>query len=152
MRLLPSAFIGSWVSKRMGRRPAMILAGAFFLVGAVLLAAAFHVAMLILGRVIMGLGVHCANAACWLKKPCLSRALLSCACILHCALREHMWKMYSYMPMMVGVRPGLSLLFLPTLTATCLSVPAARRAVTACTTECTPQEAAASDLPPPCAL
>jgi hypothetical protein len=38
----------------------MILAGTFFLVGAVLLAAAFHVAMLILGRVIMGLGAHCA--------------------------------------------------------------------------------------------
>jgi predicted MFS family arabinose efflux permease len=34
----------------------MILAGAFFLVGAVLLAAAPHIAMLIMGRVIMGLG------------------------------------------------------------------------------------------------
>lgn len=51
-----AAFLGSFVCKRVGRRPAMILAGAFFLVGAVLLAAAAHVAMLIMGRVIMGLG------------------------------------------------------------------------------------------------
>lgn len=34
----------------------MVLAGTFFLVGAVLMAAAVHTAMLILGRVIMGLG------------------------------------------------------------------------------------------------
>jgi hypothetical protein len=39
----------------------MILAGTFFLVGAVLLAAAYHVAMLILGRVIMGLGEDCSG-------------------------------------------------------------------------------------------
>jgi MFS family permease len=41
----------------------MMLAGAFFLVGAVLLAAAAHVAMLIMGRVIMGLGECCTWSA-----------------------------------------------------------------------------------------
>lgn len=60
-----AAVVGSFVSKRVGRRPAMIMAGAFFLVGAVLLAAAAHVAMLILGRVIMGLG-KCVLRVSWL--------------------------------------------------------------------------------------
>lgn len=82
---LRAAFIGSWVSKRVGRRPAMILAGAFFLVGAVLLAAAFHVAMLILGRVIMGLGAHCTAAAAY--RAISSRTShLACACMFLCAL------------------------------------------------------------------
>lgn len=51
------AFIGSFTSKRLGRRPTMMLGGLFFLIGAVLMAPAVHVAMLIVGRVAMGLGV-----------------------------------------------------------------------------------------------
>ncbi|KAF8065876.1 STP13 [Scenedesmus sp. PABB004] len=51
------AFVGSFTSKRLGRRPTMMLGGGFFLLGAILMAPAVHVAMLIVGRVAMGLGV-----------------------------------------------------------------------------------------------
>jgi MFS family permease len=50
------AFIGSFTAKKWGRRPTMMLGGLCFLVGAVLMAPAVHVAMLIIGRVVMGLG------------------------------------------------------------------------------------------------
>lgn len=50
------AFLGSFTSKRWGRRPTMMLGGLFFLIGAILMAPAVHVAMLIIGRVAMGLG------------------------------------------------------------------------------------------------
>lgn len=50
------AFIGSFTARRFGRKPTMILGGGFFLAGAVLLAPAVHVAMLILGRFCMGIG------------------------------------------------------------------------------------------------
>lgn len=52
------AFIGSFISRSYGRRPAMLAAGACFLAGAVLMAPAVHVAMLIIGRVVMGLGQY----------------------------------------------------------------------------------------------
>jgi hypothetical protein len=50
------AFLGSFTAKRWGRRPTMMLGGLCFLAGAVLMAPAVHVAMLIVGRVVMGLG------------------------------------------------------------------------------------------------
>jgi hypothetical protein len=50
------AFLGSFTAKKWGRRPTMMLGGLCFLVGAVLMAPAVHVAMLIVGRVVMGLG------------------------------------------------------------------------------------------------
>ena len=40
-----------------GRRPTMILGGAFFLLGAVLMASAFHLPALIIGRLSLGMGV-----------------------------------------------------------------------------------------------
>eukprot|EP00878_Enallax_costatus_P031664 GHUV01034639.1.p1 GENE.GHUV01034639.1~~GHUV01034639.1.p1 ORF type:complete len:233 (+),score=22.43 GHUV01034639.1:133-831(+) len=51
------AFIGSFTSKKFGRKPTMMLGGIFFLLGAILLAPAVHVAMLMVGRICMGLGV-----------------------------------------------------------------------------------------------
>eukprot|EP00882_Tetradesmus_deserticola_P014566 GHRQ01015494.1.p1 GENE.GHRQ01015494.1~~GHRQ01015494.1.p1 ORF type:complete len:173 (+),score=43.50 GHRQ01015494.1:2035-2553(+) len=50
------AFMGSFTAKRWGRRPTMMLGGLCFLAGAVLMAPAVHVAMLIFGRLVMGLG------------------------------------------------------------------------------------------------
>lgn len=50
------AFLGSFTAKQWGRRPTMMLGGLCFLIGAVLMAPAVHVAMLIIGRVVMGLG------------------------------------------------------------------------------------------------
>ncbi|KAI8472941.1 MAG: general substrate transporter [Monoraphidium minutum] len=51
------AFLGSWTNKWWGRRPTMLLGGGCFLGGAVLMAAASHVAMLVIGRVLLGVGV-----------------------------------------------------------------------------------------------
>jgi MFS family permease len=51
------AFLGSWTNKWRGRRPTMMLGGACFLVGAVLMCAASHTAMLVIGRVCLGIGV-----------------------------------------------------------------------------------------------
>lgn len=53
---IPGAFLGSFTAKRLGRKPTMMLGGLFFLIGAVLLAPAVSVAMLIVGRIAMGLG------------------------------------------------------------------------------------------------
>ncbi|KAF3618552.1 Sugar transport protein 1 [Capsicum annuum] len=51
----------SFVSKKHGRKLTMFLGGLFFLIGAVLNAAAIHISMLILGRFLLGLGVGFAN-------------------------------------------------------------------------------------------
>ncbi|GBF88488.1 hypothetical protein Rsub_01201 [Raphidocelis subcapitata] len=54
---IPGAFLGSLTNNRYGRRPTMIIGGAFFFVGSVLMAAATHVAMLVVGRISLGVGV-----------------------------------------------------------------------------------------------
>ncbi|PHU20793.1 Sugar transport protein 1 [Capsicum chinense] len=51
----------SFVSKKHGRKLTMFLGALFFLIGAVLNAAAVHISMLILGRFLLGLGVGFAN-------------------------------------------------------------------------------------------
>ena len=51
------AFLGSWTNAWRGRRPTMLLGGACFFGGAILMAAAVHVAMLVLGRILLGVGV-----------------------------------------------------------------------------------------------
>eukprot|EP00878_Enallax_costatus_P035169 GHUV01039162.1.p1 GENE.GHUV01039162.1~~GHUV01039162.1.p1 ORF type:complete len:107 (+),score=12.72 GHUV01039162.1:396-716(+) len=50
------AFIGSFTSKHLGRKPTMVLGGFSCLTGAILLAPAVHMAMLMFGRICMGLG------------------------------------------------------------------------------------------------
>ncbi|KAI8465114.1 MAG: general substrate transporter [Monoraphidium minutum] len=54
---IPGAFLGSWTNKWWGRRPTMMVGGANFLVGAVLMAAATHIAMLVVGRIFLGIGI-----------------------------------------------------------------------------------------------
>ncbi|KAK3030987.1 hypothetical protein RJ639_035738 [Escallonia herrerae] len=56
-----SSFFASTVTRRFGRRRAMMLGGAVFFIGAVLNAAAVHLWMLILGRILLGFGVGFAN-------------------------------------------------------------------------------------------
>ena len=51
-----AAMAGSWTSRRYGRKTTMTLAGACFLVGTVLVAAAMHIAMLIIGESRMACG------------------------------------------------------------------------------------------------
>ncbi|KAK3031636.1 hypothetical protein RJ639_037384 [Escallonia herrerae] len=58
-----SSFFPSTVTRRFGRRRTMMLGGTVFFIGAVLNAAAVHLWMLILGRILLGFGVGFANHA-----------------------------------------------------------------------------------------
>ncbi|KAL9410566.1 hypothetical protein AB3S75_044354 [Citrus x aurantiifolia] len=60
---LIASFVASRVCSKQGRRPTMQIASFFFLVGVVLTSAAFHISMLILGRLALGIGVGFANQA-----------------------------------------------------------------------------------------
>ncbi|KAG8373719.1 hypothetical protein BUALT_Bualt11G0054000 [Buddleja alternifolia] len=56
-----ASFLASSVTKKFGRRISMMMAGSIFLVGAALTGGAVHIAMLIVGRILLGIGVGFAN-------------------------------------------------------------------------------------------
>eukprot|EP00878_Enallax_costatus_P003747 GHUV01003963.1.p1 GENE.GHUV01003963.1~~GHUV01003963.1.p1 ORF type:complete len:430 (+),score=129.74 GHUV01003963.1:238-1527(+) len=58
-----SAMVGSWTCKRYGRKATMMAGGACFLVGTALVACAVHMVMLVLGRLVLGVGVGFATQA-----------------------------------------------------------------------------------------
>jgi len=58
--LVASLFAG-YITRRFGRKITMILAGLFFLIGAGLNAGAQDLAMLFVGRIMLGFGIGCAN-------------------------------------------------------------------------------------------
>ncbi|KAA8548628.1 hypothetical protein F0562_000312 [Nyssa sinensis] len=60
---LIATFFASYTTRRLGRRLTMLIAGFFFIVGVVLNAAAQDLAMLIIGRILLGCGVGFANQA-----------------------------------------------------------------------------------------
>lgn len=60
---LVATFFASYPTRRFGRRPTMLIAGIFFLVGVVFNAAAQDLLMLIIGRLLLGCGVGFANQA-----------------------------------------------------------------------------------------
>ncbi|KAF3955497.1 hypothetical protein ACB098_12G108300 [Castanea mollissima] len=60
---LVASFFASSVTRAFGRMPSILVGGAAFLAGAALGGAAFNVTMLILGRVLLGVGVGFANQA-----------------------------------------------------------------------------------------
>ncbi|XP_059294415.1 sugar transport protein 13-like [Lycium ferocissimum] len=60
---LTSTFFASYTTRKLGRRLTMLIAGCFFIVGVVLNAAAQDLAMLIIGRILLGCGVGFANQA-----------------------------------------------------------------------------------------
>ncbi|CAK9877158.1 unnamed protein product [Sphagnum jensenii] len=60
---LVSTFFASPVTRRYGRKPTMLIAGLSFCVGVIFNAAAQDLAMLIIGRVLLGWGVGFANQA-----------------------------------------------------------------------------------------
>lgn len=62
---LTSTFFASYTTRRLGRRLTMLIAGMFFIVGVVLNAAAQDLAMLIIGRILLGCGVGFANQVSW---------------------------------------------------------------------------------------
>ncbi|XP_047164351.1 probable inositol transporter 2 [Vigna umbellata] len=57
------AAVGGWMNDRFGRRKSILLADTLFLVGSVIMAAASSPAILIVGRVFVGLGVGMASMA-----------------------------------------------------------------------------------------
>lgn len=58
---LTATFFASYTTRRLGRRLTMLIAGIFFICGVVLNAAAQDLAMLIIGRILLGCGVGFAN-------------------------------------------------------------------------------------------
>ncbi|XP_011032149.1 PREDICTED: sugar transport protein 8 [Populus euphratica] len=58
-----ACFIGSICCKKRGRKPTMQIASVFFLVGAILNAAALNIGMLIAGRLCLGAGIGFGNQA-----------------------------------------------------------------------------------------
>lgn len=63
---LIATFFASYTTRAFGRRPTMLFAGLFFLVGVVLNAAAKDLPMLIIGRILLGCGVGFANQVIYL--------------------------------------------------------------------------------------
>ncbi|KAL5980962.1 Sugar transport protein 13 [Asimina triloba] len=60
---LISTFFASYTTRRLGRKHTMLIAGCFFIVGVILNAGAQDLAMLIIGRILLGCGVGFANQA-----------------------------------------------------------------------------------------
>uniref|UniRef100_A0A1J3DPS3 Sugar transport protein 13 n=1 Tax=Noccaea caerulescens TaxID=107243 RepID=A0A1J3DPS3_NOCCA len=60
---LIATFFASYTTRTLGRRPTMLIAGVFFIIGVILNAAAQNLAMLIAGRILLGCGVGFANQA-----------------------------------------------------------------------------------------
>ncbi|XP_047979604.1 sugar transport protein 13-like [Salvia hispanica] len=60
---LTATFFASYTTRKLGRKLTMLIAGVFFIVGVVLNAAAQDLAMLIIGRILLGCGVGFANQA-----------------------------------------------------------------------------------------
>lgn len=58
-----AALIGMYTCKRIGRKWTMLMGSVCFLVGTVLVAAAFSVAQLVIGRIVLGFGVGFATQA-----------------------------------------------------------------------------------------
>ncbi|XP_015874464.3 sugar transport protein 10 [Ziziphus jujuba] len=58
---LVASFFASSVTKLFGRKPSMFVGGLIFLIGSILNAIAQNVALLILGRILLGVGVGFAN-------------------------------------------------------------------------------------------
>ena len=56
-----TALIGMWTCRKWGRRVTMIMGGAAFIIGTVLVTSAFHVAQLVIGRLVLGVGVGFAT-------------------------------------------------------------------------------------------
>lgn len=58
---LTATFFASYTTRKLGRRLTMLIAGVFFIFGTIFNAAAQNLAMLIIGRILLGCGVGFAN-------------------------------------------------------------------------------------------
>lgn len=76
---LVSSLVASPITRNYGRRASIVCGGLSFLVGATLNAAAVNIEMLILGRIMLGVGIGFGNQVCFLhqimkRMECLARA------------------------------------------------------------------------------
>jgi len=55
------SFVGGWITERFGRRPAILVASVVFTVGAVVMAVAPTKAVLLVGRIVVGMGIGIAS-------------------------------------------------------------------------------------------
>ncbi|CAN6313579.1 unnamed protein product [Urochloa humidicola] len=60
---LTATFFASYTTRNLGRRLTMLIAGVFFIIGVIFNGAAQNLAMLIVGRILLGCGVGFANQA-----------------------------------------------------------------------------------------
>ncbi|CAN6342110.1 unnamed protein product [Urochloa humidicola] len=60
---LPATLLATYTTRRLGRRPTMLMAGALFIIGVIFSGAAQNLAMLIVGRMLLGCGVGFVNHA-----------------------------------------------------------------------------------------
>lgn len=60
---LTATFFASYTTRKLGRKLTMLIAGVFFILGTIFNAAAANLAMLIIGRLLLGCGVGFANQA-----------------------------------------------------------------------------------------
>ena len=58
------ALAGGCINSRVGRKPTILLGSVVFTVGALLLAAAYNIAMLLAGRCVLGIGIGAYNCRC----------------------------------------------------------------------------------------
>jgi MFS family permease len=58
---LIATFFASYTTRRLGRRLTMLIAGVLFIIGVIFNGAAQNLAMLIVGRILLGCGVGFAN-------------------------------------------------------------------------------------------
>nr|GMC83806.1 sugar carrier protein C-like [Ipomoea batatas] len=58
---LVSSLVASWVTRKLGRRLSMLFGGVLFCAGALINGFAQNVGMLIIGRILLGLGIGFAN-------------------------------------------------------------------------------------------
>lgn len=77
---LTATFFASYTTRRLGRRPTMLIAGIFFIAGVIFNAAAQDLAMLIIGRILLGCGVGFANQVTLnpFFNPCYVNNIMSC--------------------------------------------------------------------------
>jgi len=55
------SFVGGWVSERFGRKAAILVSSVVFTIGAVVMAVAPHKAVLLVGRIVVGMGIGMAS-------------------------------------------------------------------------------------------
>ena len=63
-----AAIPAAWVTSKKGRKISMLVASSCYIVGIIIVTAAVHIAMLIIGRILLGVGVGFAiQVGSWLR-------------------------------------------------------------------------------------